>query len=232
MIKWQPDESVNYCNSCNSTFTLFWRKHHCRLCGMIFCNNCLHNKFVNEYTSNIYKIPINTHLICKKCECDMKDTKEKYIILNVFKRLKLDINDLMNISIVCKKWYSCCKIILNDFFNIPYKKILNNYEQQLLFINLRYISNHNNYIYQINQIQNIDENIVLDVLRSEKSVSCKTLRCKYCNKLNKHNVLPLLINSNLKINKYILRILNNNINIYYPFIISSLKYSVPNIARI
>lgn len=224
MIKWQSDESVNNCNGCNTPFTLFWRKHHCRLCGLIFCNDCLTNKFINKYTSTIYKVPINTHMICRNCEKNIKNTKEIYITLSVFKRLNLDIKELMSIATVCKKWRKCSKIILNDFFNIQYKSILNKYEQNLLFINLRYISNHNNYIYKINQITNLDENIILDVIRSEKSVSCKTLRCKYCSRLNKHNVLPLLVNSNLKINKYILRILNSNINIYYPFIISSLKY--------
>ena len=28
------------CHTCSSRFTLFLRKHHCRQCGRIFCDNC------------------------------------------------------------------------------------------------------------------------------------------------------------------------------------------------
>ncbi|WP_458439374.1 FYVE zinc finger domain-containing protein, partial [Klebsiella pneumoniae] len=33
-----PDQSCRVCYECDSQFTLFNRKHHCRLCGRIFCN--------------------------------------------------------------------------------------------------------------------------------------------------------------------------------------------------
>ncbi|VDP33979.1 unnamed protein product, partial [Schistosoma margrebowiei] len=28
------------CASCNRSFTLIWRRHHCRRCGHIFCSKC------------------------------------------------------------------------------------------------------------------------------------------------------------------------------------------------
>jgi len=37
---WQPDDDVKKCNKCNSEFSLFKRKHHCRACGKIYCSNC------------------------------------------------------------------------------------------------------------------------------------------------------------------------------------------------
>ena len=39
---WVPDEDVQNCYNCGSKFfSLFNRKHHCRICGNIFCKNCI-----------------------------------------------------------------------------------------------------------------------------------------------------------------------------------------------
>ena len=38
--RWIKDEHCARCFSCNATFTLFNRRHHCRLCGRIFCDTC------------------------------------------------------------------------------------------------------------------------------------------------------------------------------------------------
>jgi len=37
---WMPDNLCKHCYSCEAPFTLVRRKHHCRLCGMIFCSTC------------------------------------------------------------------------------------------------------------------------------------------------------------------------------------------------
>ena len=38
--RWQPDEEVTNCNRCRRQFDYFYRKHHCRHCGLIFCDGC------------------------------------------------------------------------------------------------------------------------------------------------------------------------------------------------
>ncbi|KAI9562572.1 hypothetical protein GHT06_010026 [Daphnia sinensis] len=38
--KWADDSEVNECLSCQKGFNLTVRKHHCRNCGQIFCNEC------------------------------------------------------------------------------------------------------------------------------------------------------------------------------------------------
>lgn len=45
-IEWAPDELVKLCPDCGKEFTLARRRHHCRVCGAITCNNC--SKFL-EY---------------------------------------------------------------------------------------------------------------------------------------------------------------------------------------
>lgn len=37
---WMKDESSKECFSCGKTFNTFRRKHHCRICGQIFCSSC------------------------------------------------------------------------------------------------------------------------------------------------------------------------------------------------
>ncbi|XP_058108698.1 1-phosphatidylinositol-3-phosphate 5-kinase FAB1B [Magnolia sinica] len=40
---WMPDHSCLVCYECDSQFTIFNRRHHCRLCGRIFCAKCTAN---------------------------------------------------------------------------------------------------------------------------------------------------------------------------------------------
>nr|GME19601.1 1-phosphatidylinositol-3-phosphate 5-kinase FAB1B-like [Ipomoea batatas] len=40
---WMPDQSCRVCYDCDSPFTVFNRRHHCRLCGRVFCAKCASN---------------------------------------------------------------------------------------------------------------------------------------------------------------------------------------------
>lgn len=37
---WERDEDVDACRGCGRPFTFFFRRHHCRRCGRIFCDAC------------------------------------------------------------------------------------------------------------------------------------------------------------------------------------------------
>ncbi|KAJ2815847.1 hypothetical protein IWW50_006694, partial [Coemansia erecta] len=37
---WSPDDSTDACRQCARRFTLFVRRHHCRRCGLVFCDSC------------------------------------------------------------------------------------------------------------------------------------------------------------------------------------------------
>ena len=39
-VKWDHDSNTKNCYLCDCNFTLLNRRHHCRICGHIFCDNC------------------------------------------------------------------------------------------------------------------------------------------------------------------------------------------------
>lgn len=43
-FQWESDEKVTMCKICTKEFNVARRKHHCRRCGGIFCNECSDNK--------------------------------------------------------------------------------------------------------------------------------------------------------------------------------------------
>ena len=40
LIRWVPDHMATQCFSCKVEFWVARRKHHCRSCGQVFCNEC------------------------------------------------------------------------------------------------------------------------------------------------------------------------------------------------
>lgn len=59
---WVPDQLVVACSSCNSPFTLFRRRHHCRACGQIFCGEC--SRFTKYLNCWGYNGPVR---VCESC---------------------------------------------------------------------------------------------------------------------------------------------------------------------
>ena len=41
---WEDDKKFNVCHACKKKFRTFIRRHHCRLCGYVFCDNCTKNR--------------------------------------------------------------------------------------------------------------------------------------------------------------------------------------------
>ena len=105
--KWVPDEKVNNCLKCNKEFSTLLRKHHCRICGNIFCKDCSNQNICIKLKNNNITIKV-----CDKC-------KETYKIfsslveenLTMLKGSKTDIE--MKISLFCKTF---------DFYQEEVKK--------------------------------------------------------------------------------------------------------------
>ncbi|EKX38954.1 phosphatidylinositol 5-kinase [Guillardia theta CCMP2712] len=55
---WMNNSAVSHCFECNSQFSLFNRKHHCRSCGRIFCGKCSSHRALVEG---------NEQRVCEHC---------------------------------------------------------------------------------------------------------------------------------------------------------------------
>eukprot|EP00730_Choanoeca_flexa_P018286 TRINITY_DN8884_c0_g1_i1.p2 TRINITY_DN8884_c0_g1~~TRINITY_DN8884_c0_g1_i1.p2 ORF type:complete len:124 (+),score=25.09 TRINITY_DN8884_c0_g1_i1:3140-3511(+) len=58
--EWKSDSEVSNCQGCNKGFGLTTRRHHCRNCGQVYCNDCSGRKA--KLPS--YKSPVR---VCDAC---------------------------------------------------------------------------------------------------------------------------------------------------------------------
>ncbi|XP_058266430.1 FYVE and coiled-coil domain-containing protein 1 isoform X2 [Hemibagrus wyckioides] len=68
---WLMDREATHCLSCNSQFTWWLRKHHCRLCGRIFCYYCSNN-FVST------KSGVKKERCCRECYTQHSAVVERF----------------------------------------------------------------------------------------------------------------------------------------------------------
>jgi hypothetical protein len=45
---WMRDDKAKECYDCKTPFSTFRRRHHCRICGQIFCHRCASNILPGE----------------------------------------------------------------------------------------------------------------------------------------------------------------------------------------
>ena len=66
---WIPDEDAQNCYGCGSTFfSLFNRKHHCRVCGNIFCKSCLESFYEITIYNEKQELKVCAYCLEKKRE--------------------------------------------------------------------------------------------------------------------------------------------------------------------
>lgn len=99
---WIPDINVNNCLECGTHFNLVKRRHHCRNCGGIFCNECSKNTHIfdngeshrvcdtcfNNFKVTIRDITSNTHVIDVERTNTIIDLKQK-----VFSMRKIPVDE-------------------------------------------------------------------------------------------------------------------------------------------
>ncbi|ELU06545.1 hypothetical protein CAPTEDRAFT_90657 [Capitella teleta] len=63
--QWADDKEVIACRNCTKPFSVSRRKHHCRNCGEIFCNECSDNKMPLPSSAKAVRVcdPCQTKLL-------------------------------------------------------------------------------------------------------------------------------------------------------------------------
>lgn len=60
-----PDKLCHECSECGIRFTLFVRRHHCRVCGRIYCHSCSNHTI----PGHLFRANISGNIrVCLACE--------------------------------------------------------------------------------------------------------------------------------------------------------------------
>jgi len=80
--EWVADELHDTCSRCDTNFNFFFRRHHCRLCGGLFCDACSQDR------TELKKIDVSALervcSFCMKVRKNLKDHPDR--VLNFLKR--------------------------------------------------------------------------------------------------------------------------------------------------
>ncbi|EGG22431.1 FVYE domain-containing protein [Cavenderia fasciculata] len=82
---WMPDQSAIECTGCQSPFSIIRRRHHCRKCGLIFCDPCS-----NHYTVLPAELGYSgAQRLCRVCHSSFEQKHQFYESDGFIGRLQL-----------------------------------------------------------------------------------------------------------------------------------------------
>tara|TARA_B100001287_G_C22667284_1_gene523443 strand:+ start:950 stop:1624 length:675 start_codon:yes stop_codon:yes gene_type:complete len=95
--KWKLDKYYDSCHKCHINFSMTKRKHHCRSCGLIFCNDCCsHNhKYLNgengRTCNDCLDLLVNYPMLCEHKDMkfyNLRDGDEIYVLSDIRASMK------------------------------------------------------------------------------------------------------------------------------------------------
>ena len=152
--EWVDSNKVTKCEGCMVQFSFFYRKHHCRACGHIFCGSCC-CKYIKipldlieipkEKTAVYHYIKSimyggDTSLVCNECYTKITNLESIRTFINICSFLTLP--DLYNTVIVNRKWCNASIHCLSKFRNIQYKNSLSIGDCNIIIGNKQYFKGH------------------------------------------------------------------------------------------
>ena len=184
---WTPDDRVTQCFQCRCEFSMFNRKHHCRVCGRIFCNACSSQKIkvpsfirhfiVSSFDSSSFDVEKRVCTVCYGTT-EIANNNKKYIY--IFANLPLNIKDFWKCMLVCTSWKGSIKTLLALWNSIQYKLPHTKFtklEKALLRNRLPEIKGHSSWLIQCIKALHV----VPEPLKKGEKINtpCKYLLCKH-----------------------------------------------------
>ena len=146
---WTDGALIDKCYKCSLEFTLYYRQHHCRGCGRIFCHKCSESyvdvssldsanlinldTFIYDscYTKKIHidkRTTIGKKMnpeytpvrVCVDCSDIYKNVRECSKILTILKLLPISIKDIYELRCLNKMWYKACNMYISQIREIQY----------------------------------------------------------------------------------------------------------------
>ncbi|KAF9075022.1 hypothetical protein BDP27DRAFT_1443955 [Rhodocollybia butyracea] len=79
---WMDDENAKECYDCKSMFTTWRRKHHCRICGQIFCSRCASNVIKGSRFGHDGRVRVCNLCVEKLANVDDDDDDDRRSIIS------------------------------------------------------------------------------------------------------------------------------------------------------
>jgi len=212
---WVEDDSVTSCYNCQKTFSMFFRKHHCRNCGKIFCHNCSNywrkipesmlsedsrkGTWNNYFASYIVSNDDKPMRVCVVCDEILETVSKVKKLIDVFNIVNLDVKQLKKIGQVGRLWHSASNFCLSLFREVQYKLAtdrLTKEEKRVLWTNYEHLAGHSKYLTALIKSCETHDEIrqAMRLLKQKKKVKCSSLMCtRNCrNKLYSVDSIDLL----------------------------------------
>lgn len=106
--RWVPDEEVTHCRGCNSEFDYINRKHHCRRCGMVHCEQCTDYRDLLPHEFG-YRDPVR---VCRNCH-EIVLPYQQFLSTNIANHQRINNIDVAS---------SNCQV--RRFMNLPFSSTL------------------------------------------------------------------------------------------------------------
>ena len=194
---WIPSKNVQKCYKCEESFTIWRRKHHCRVCGRIFCANCADawgiipslvdlTSPINKSFS-LYSYIYSEKRMCIGCKNKMDFINESSDFIYIFTNLPLTFKELYNIRLVNKEWCKSINTILSFYKGVQYKlpsQSFSKLERQLLWNHRYEFTNHFQLVSKcLSSFKNGEkisllENLVQYYSKNIQKYTCNELACR------------------------------------------------------
>lgn len=173
IYKWIDDSNVTNCYSCNLTFNFYYRKHHCRLCGRIFCYQCsektieipnelqikpklpdsINSNILPKYIDNINGNKNNDKVrVCDTCYTKITELNKLKTLILIFDIMNFTIPELLVLRCVNRQWRQVSNYFLSRIREIQYYLSDHKYtifDKKVLWSNRHYIMGHSQWVIQL-----------------------------------------------------------------------------------
>lgn len=200
---WAPDDAVSHCHNCHRTFTMFYRKHHCRACGRIFCAACSaqtaqlpreldsfpktpsNNEWLTGYIGRWRANSSNrAQRVCDTCKVKITQLVNVSSSIRMLIALRLNLRELSTWACVSKQYNDAVDVVRrmhsNLLYRLPWYK-LSKPENEFLRLNSDFFPGHNRWLTLL--IKSIDHaspeevKAIIELLHSPRRVTCRQTHC-------------------------------------------------------
>lgn len=181
---WQSDSDVDQC-ACGAYFSMFVRKHHCRLCGQVFCNTCTSGRGVIPSFIQVRSEYLQVRL-CDRCMETCSETNKSEPLVRVMALLPVSMSDIARLSLN-KRWHHAVKTLSGVYRRIPRKMPYERFsrlETQLLRTHMHRTGGHS--VWDIQTVR------ALQVVPCARKSSCEDLGCTGCAPTGAIHIVELL----------------------------------------